>query len=112
MKKQKLLNLFKFTKTSDIYFNRLYTVIPKDVDASLGVFPSDQGFNDKYVFLWNDYYDLYGFDDDKWKRISVVIPQDIKYLSLHKLVGSAFILPYLSNHWQIEEVTSPPRYAK
>ena len=102
----------KFTKTSDIYFNRLYTVIPKDASFEQGVFPKDQGFNDKYVFLWNDYYDLVQFNQDKWKKISVVIPQNIKYSSLHKLVGSAFTLPYLSNTWEIQEETSAPRYAK
>lgn len=105
------MNSLQFNKTSELYHNELFTVVPRSVDIRQGIFPDDQGMNKKSVVLWDNVFSLILFPDDKYKIISVEIPHHIKYSRLHRLIGSTYTLPYISNKWKLEEVTSLPLYS-
>jgi len=61
-------------KESSLYRNRMYTVIPKDYDFNLGIFPSIQQFSHKYIFLWDNPRSLLRFSPEEWMVISIDIP--------------------------------------
>jgi len=105
-------NRLKLHKKADLYHNKLFTVVPLNVDVKLGVFPDDQGFSKKAIILWDSAKDLLRFPEDKYKTLEVKIPDDIKRHTLRKLVGSAYTLPYLSNQWEIREISALPKYVQ
>ena len=105
-----LKNSLSFTKTSDLYHNKLYTVIPRSVDIKLGIFPDDQGFSKKSVLLWDNARDLIRFSEEKFKMLEVIIPDDVKHTDLRSVLNAVYSLPFISNKWQIEEISSPPQY--
>jgi len=107
-----LKNSLSFTKTSDLYHNKLYTVIPRGVNIKLGIFPDDQGFSKKAVLLWDNARELIRFSQEKFKMLEVIIPDDVKHKELHKVLNAVYSLPFISNKWQIEEIKDPPQYVQ
>lgn len=99
-----------FDKQSDLMRNILYTVIPIDHEIKLGIFPDDQGFDKRFVILWDNFEDLIRFSEDEFKIISVTIPPEVKYTDLRRSVGSAYTLPLIKNTWKIEVIKSLPLY--
>jgi hypothetical protein len=88
---------------ADLYFNELFTVVPKKHDMKLGVLPDDQGFSKKYVFAWSSVRDLIHFKDDRWKKISFKLPKHGKQDLLTPLVGGAYALSSINSQWHLEE---------
>lgn len=95
---------------SDLYHNIVYTVIPKDHKIEMGIFPEDQHFSTKYVFVWNTYRDVLNFDEKIWQKVSIEIPQGLKHTVLKPMVGGAYSLTHIPNTWHIELVNSQPIY--
>jgi hypothetical protein len=95
---------------ADLYNDLVYTVIPKNHKIELGIFPEDQHFSSKYVFVWNTYRDLLNFKEDVWQKISVAIPQGLKHTVLKPMVGGAYSLTHIPNTWKIEPVDLQPMY--
>ena len=93
-------------KTADLYFNILYTVIPKDFDPKYGVLASDQGFNKKYVVMWGSGKDLVQFDPDKWRRIAVQLPNNVRFGSLQKIQGDTYGLRFIAREWILDDRSS------
>jgi hypothetical protein len=88
---------------ADLYFNELYTVIPKEHDPKMGTFPDDQGFSKKYVFAWSSIRDLIHFSDSKWRKIRFELPEHGKQELLTPLVGGAYALSHINNNWRVTE---------
>ena len=91
---------------ADLYHDKLYTVVPKDHDVSLGVMPEDQKFSRKYVFLWDTDRALTRFSDLDFKKILIILPKDVRFSTLQPLVGGAYTLPHILNTWSVEEIGS------
>jgi len=95
---------------ADLYSDLVYTVIPRNHKIELGIFPEDQHFSSKYVFVWNTYRDLLNFKEDVWQKISVAIPQGLKHTVLSPMVGGAYSLTHIPNTCKIEPVDFQPIY--
>ncbi len=95
---------------ADLYHNIVYTVVPKDHSLELGIFPEDQQFSGKYVFVWSSYRDLLRFSEDVWKKVKVKMPQGKRFEFLTPMVGGAYSLTHIPNTWHLEPVTSQPIY--
>ena len=95
---------------ADLYHDKVFTVIPKDADEKLGIFPEDQGFSDKRVFVWDNYQSLLKFSDEDWKKFEVTLPPGSRHHLLTPLVGGAYTLKMIPNTWKLEEQKSRPRY--
>lgn len=96
-------------KQADLYHNTLFTVIPRDHNSQLGIFPEDQGFNRKYVFLWHSYKSLLPFSSEKWKKLKVKLPPSVKFTQLRRLPSNdGYALHQIPNTWTIEEQDIPP----
>lgn len=93
-------------KTADLYFNILYTVIPKDFNIKNGVLASDQGFNKKYIVMWGSGKNLVQFDPEKWRRIAVQLPDNVKFGSLQKIQGDTYGLRFISREWILDDKSS------
>ena len=94
----------KFIKEGDLYNNILYTVVPKDMSLEFGIFPQDQKFSTKYVFLWDTFPDLNLFDSEKWKKLRVNIPLEAKEQHLlTRITGSTLGIAFIPNSWEVEE---------
>jgi len=99
-----MLNDLKFDKQADLYNNILYTVVPRDMSLEFGVYPQDQKFHSSYVFLWDTYADLNNFDEEKWKKLRIIIPQEAKNNhTLTRITGSTVGVEYIPNSWPMEE---------
>ncbi|MFA5724241.1 MAG: hypothetical protein WC979_08350 [Candidatus Pacearchaeota archaeon] len=95
---------------SNLYHDEVYTVIPKDHKIEMGIFPEDQHFSSKYVFVWDTYRDVLHFSDIIWDVVKITIPQGLKHTVLKPMVGGAYSLTHIPNTWQIEAVSSQPIY--
>jgi hypothetical protein len=110
LQKPFLASTLSLTHQSDLYHDKLFTVIPKDLPLNQGILPEDQRFSKKYVFLWDNYRDLVKFDEGQWKKVSVLLPHNIKFNELTRIPADGYGLPFIPNTWQIEEYTSQPQY--
>jgi hypothetical protein len=95
-------------KLSNLFFDEVYTVVPKDHDLNLGVFPEDQKFSNKYVFLWDTWDDLKPFKN--MKKILVKLPRNVRHKLLTHLGGNSYALRFISKDWKMKEQTFPPHY--
>lgn len=91
-------------KVSDLYYGRLFTVVPKEHDLILGLFPEDQGFHKRFVFAWSNIRSLLRFNSQDWTKVSFIVPEEARFSSLIPLVGGAYGLPHVSNSWKVEEL--------
>jgi hypothetical protein len=103
-------NSLKLDKTADLYFDKVYTVIPKDMELNQGIFPEDQKFSPKYVFLWDNWRDLVMFPGNKWKKVTVYLPHEVKFSELTRIPGNGYGIKYIPNTWKIEEQEFTPQY--
>ena len=99
-------------KHATMYQNRLYTVVPKQHNLSLGILPEDQGFSSKVVILWDTYRDLVLFDEEIWRKVMVELPEAVKRTDLVKWPGAAYALPSVPNTWRITDEPTTPRYVE
>jgi len=98
-------------KTSDLYNNILYTVIPIDMSTEFGIYPEDQQFHKNLVFLWDSYSNLTPFDTAQWKKLKVIVPDDImKSGKLTRVLVSTYGIDFIPNTWKIEEQKINPLY--
>ncbi|MCK9542634.1 MAG: hypothetical protein M0R03_11465 [Novosphingobium sp.] len=98
-------------KTADLYNNILYTVVPVDMALEFGIYPSDQKFHKSYVLLWDTFLDLNTFDDDKWKKLKVEIPEEDKHNhNLVRILANAYGVNFIPNSWKLEEQKINPLY--
>lgn len=96
-------------KNADLYNSIFYTVVPKDMSLEYGIYPDDQKFHKKYVFLWDNYDDLINFEVDKWKKIKVIVPKDVKFEELHRVLANTYGVAYVPNSWpMVEQPVNPP----
>jgi hypothetical protein len=92
-------------KLGELYNNVLYTVVPKDLTLDFGIYPADQKFHTEYVFLWDNYNDLLQFEEDKWKKLRVELPEDRKDKILTRILVNTYGVSHIPNSWKIEEQT-------
>jgi hypothetical protein len=91
-------------KLAELYNNVLYTVVPKDLPLEFGIYPQDQKFHTEYVFLWDNYNDLLLFDETKWKKLRVELPEEVKKdRGLTRILVSTYGVAHIPNTWKIEE---------
>jgi len=105
-----VLSKEELEKESSLFYHELYTVVPLELELAAGIFPEDQGFSKRYVFLWDTYRELSRFSSDDWKKIKIKIPKEVRFTQLTKLGGGIVALSEISNKWTIEEVKSSPLY--
>jgi hypothetical protein len=99
-------------KEATLYQDRVYTVVPKDLDLKLGIMPEDQGFAKDHVIVWETYRDLVIFKEDKWKKVLIELPKGVKFKALTKLPGDAYAIDSIPNTWRITEEKATPRYVE
>ncbi len=92
-------------KFADMYYDRFFTVVPKDFDFTLGIFPEDQKFNSKYVLVWDSWNDLIMFRD--MKKLQFILPHKERFSNLVK-IGNGFALPYISRDWKLKICPTSP----
>jgi len=100
------------TQRSDLYHNKVFTVVPKDLPLNQGILPDDQGFSNHYVFIWDNWKSLIPFDDQKWKKVSILLPPHIKFSSLTRVPADGYGIPFVSNLWPIKEQNNEPQYVQ
>jgi len=99
-------------KISDLYHDKLFTVVPKDMGIDQGILPEDQKFSSKYVLLWDSWRDLISFQADQWKKVSVQLPKNAKFTILNRVPGNGYALSHVPNTWPIEEQSTPPQFVE
>lgn len=89
---------------ADLYFHRLFTVVPVNHDLMLGIFPEDQRFHRNLVFAWSNARSLMTFADSKWKKVEFSVPSQVRFSSLVPLTSGVFGLPHVSNGWKLKDL--------
>lgn len=98
----------KLIATADMYHGVLYTVAPKDFKITSDLTSDIQGFDKKYVYLWDDYSSLFKFKEDIWKKLRVMLPsKDILGQTVFKSVGDVYITTSVPSDWLREQPLSP-----
>jgi len=95
---------FNTEKTSDLYDKTVYTVVRREHDLSMGIFPQDQGFSDKYVILWHNKRDLLNFDTDKWDVIEIRVPgyREVADVGFYSAVPGVYAVRNIPIDWDME----------
>lgn len=91
-------------KNADLYNNILYTIVLKDRDFDLGIFPDDQGFSHSSVVLWNSIKGIPLYTDNDFKVFKIIITPEIKRDLLKSLGCGIYSLKHIPNTLSIEEV--------
>lgn len=97
---------------SDLYHNKLFTVVPKLYDFRVDITPDLQNFSDKYVFLWDTWNELKSFNANKWKILEVYLPKGTKFQELGKVGTTAYSLPKIPKEWPMKETSSRPEFVQ
>jgi len=91
-------------KEADLYYNTLFTIVPKPHDVSLGIFPDDQQLSTKRVLLWNSLKQVPTFlIDDDYKVLKVKLTPSIIRNSLRNIGGGIYALEFIPNTLFMEE---------
>jgi hypothetical protein len=98
------------SKSAELYNNILYSVIPKNHNINLGIFPEDQGFSSRHIILWSSLRDIPQLFDTEFKVVSIKIPPEIKKQYLKPLRSGVYSLSSISNTAKIKVVRNVDIY--
>ena len=102
-----------FMKKSDLYNRILYSVVPKDHNIKQGVFPDDQGFSNRYVYLWSSRRYVPSLLSKDWKTIEIQVESESLIRNHLRVIGNGvYTLPHLSNRMRMEEIDYLQPYEK
>ena len=100
------------SKIADLYHGYLFTVVPKKFDMHNDITPPDQGFEDKYVLLWDTYDGMFKFKEDIWKKLRVQVPKDLLGTKIFKGPTDVYYIGVVPAEWIVGEESSSPRYVQ
>uniref|UniRef100_A0A7C3SMP1 Uncharacterized protein n=1 Tax=Dictyoglomus turgidum TaxID=513050 RepID=A0A7C3SMP1_9BACT len=93
-------------RTADLYNEDLYTIVRKDLDVRMGIFPEDQDLSPTHVILWNSIMSIpFSLVNKDNKILQVRVSFKDVRKNLINLGGGAYGLEYIPNFCILKEVT-------
>jgi len=102
----------RFTRTSNMYRNKLLVPVIGPHSSALGVFPQDQGLHSCHVFLWDSFRALRAFLEPPWKLYEVTFPASAKGTLIYAQGPGVYYADYIPNTWKIMDYTSESPYTE
>lgn len=94
-----------FKKESDLYDYLLYTVVSREHNINLGIFPSDQNLASTSVLLWNNIFTIPTFlKNSDYKVVQIRLTPSIIREYLRNLGGGVYAIKYVPNTLSMSEV--------